>query len=92
MFLQDRDTRDVCQGLADEQIGLVELAGAGTEQAERAQHDAGGPHRDGMHRGEAGPDRGRDEPRPPLYCRLDVGDRDRLAGGVAVHAWAFVGL
>ena len=92
MFLQDRDTCDVRQGLADEQIGFGELAGAGAEQAERAQHDAGGAHRDGVHGGKASLDRGGNEPRPPLYRRLEVSDRDRLAGGVAVHARAFVGL
>ena len=54
VFLQDRDARDVGQRLADQEIGVVEFAGAGAEQAERAQDDAGGAHRHGVHGGEAG--------------------------------------
>lgn len=65
MFLQDRDACDVSQGLADEQVGLVELARASAEQTERAQHDAGSAHRDGVYGGEARPDRGGNKPRPP---------------------------
>ena len=78
--------------ILDEQIGFIELPPASAEQAECAQHDAGGPHRDGVHRREAGAGRGWNKPRPPLYRPLDIGDRDRLARGVAIHTRAFVGL
>jgi hypothetical protein len=58
VFSEDRDTCDVCQGLAYEQIGFGELAGEAAEQAEDAQTNARGAHRDGVHRGEADLDRG----------------------------------
>ena len=80
------------EGLRDEAVGIVQLAGAGAEQAQRAQHDAGRAHRDGMHGAEAGVECGRDEPRPPRPRGVQVGDRDRLSGGVAVDARALVGL
>ena len=64
----------------------------GAEQAERAQHDAGRAHRDGVHGGEAGVERGGDEPGPPCGRGFQVGDRDGLTGGVALHARALVGL
>jgi hypothetical protein len=45
-----------------------------------------------VHRGEAGADRGWDKPRPPLYSPFDIGDRNGLAAGIAVHTRAFLGL
>lgn len=92
MFPENRDACDVCQGLADEQVGVVQFAPVSAEQTECAQHGARSAHWDGVHGGETGRDRGGDEPRPPLCCPVNVGDRNRLAGGVAVHAWTVVGL
>ena len=82
VLLQDRHARDVGEGLRDEAVGVVELAGVGAEQAERAQDDAGRAHRDGVHGGEAGVERGGDEPGPALRRRL-AGRRPRSAWPVA---------
>ena len=56
------------------------------------EDDAGGAHRDGVHGGEAGVERGGDEPRPAVGFGFEVGDGDRLAGGIAVDTRPFVGL
>ncbi len=73
VFLQDRDGRDVGQGLADQEVGVAECTGAGAEQAECAHDGAGGAQRDGVHGGEAGLQRGGDEPGPPVGFGLEVG-------------------
>src|SRR3982074_232662 len=51
----------------------------------RAPNKPSGPHRNGVHGGEAGVLRGRDKPRPSVGFGLQVGDGDGLAGGIAVH-------
>ncbi len=66
VLLQYRDGRDVGQGLADQEIGFAECAGASAEQAECAHDGACGAHRNGVHGGEAGVARGGDEPRPAV--------------------------
>jgi hypothetical protein len=49
---QERDTRDVGEGLRDEAVGGGEFAGAAAEQSERAEDEARRAHRHGVHRGE----------------------------------------
>ena len=65
---------------------------SGAEQSERAEDDARRAHRDGVHGGEAGVDRGGDEPGPALCGGFQVGDRDGLSGGIALDARTLVGL
>ena len=90
MLLKNRHTGDMRKRLSDKQIRVVELTGAGAEQAEGTEHDARGAHRDGVHGGEASVQRGGNEARPPFSCVLQVGDGDGLAAGVAVDARTFV--
>ncbi len=92
MLLQDRHARDVRKRLRHQSVGLVELAWTGAEQVERAQHEARRAHRDGVHRGEAGVERGGYEPGPSRSRPVQVGDRNGLAGGIALDAGALVGL
>ena len=92
MFLQERHAGDVREGLRDKAVGFVQLAGIGAEQLQRAQDDAGGAHRDGMNGGEPGVERGRDEAGPLRDGGVQIGDRDRLTGGVTIDTRALVGL
>jgi hypothetical protein len=92
MLLNKRDARDMCKGLRDKQIGVAEHSRTGAEQTERTKDRASRAHRNGMHRCEAGVARRPCEPRPSTGFGPHVGDGNRLASGIAVHAGAFVGL
>ena len=45
-----------------------------------------------MNGGEPGVECGRDEARPPRDGGVQVGDRDRLTGGITIDARALIGL
>ena len=92
LFLQNRHARDMRQCLPDQQIGLTEFAGPATEQAQGAQNNAGGAHGHRMHGGDAHLQRGRNELRPPGGRVAQICHRDRMAGGIALHAGPLVGL
>ncbi len=72
-------THAMCASVcATSTIGVVEFAGLGAEQTERAQHDAGRAHRHGMHRGEAGVVAAGTNRGQRAISARQVGDRDRL--------------
>jgi hypothetical protein len=92
MLLNQRDARDMCKGLRDKQIRATEHATAGAEQAERTKDRTSRPHRDGMHRCKSGVAGHLCELRPSANFGLHIGDRNKLASGIAFHARPFVGL
>ncbi len=91
-MLQDRDGRDVGEGLGGVDVGLPHLTRLEMEQVEGADDRAPQPHRQGMDGVEASGERLRREVGPAVVAGEQVLVHDRDAGAVAVEARALSSL